>query len=241
MATGEPHASSPILRALARLRLDGVDRRTGVIFLSAMLSLWATNAVPRFLPRTWTRLSRRCFWSGSTSVLYGLLPLLVAVLLGIRPTEIGLRRPSRKHWRIYAGLFMIAIPIVVIASFSSSFQARYPQVGIARGQSGVAGDLLLWWCFYAVQFLAVEFFFRGFLVLGLAPKFGEASILIATVPYLAVHFVKPAPEALAAIAGGLVMGTLAFRTRSIWWGAALHIAVAALMDLLALGHKGFLW
>lgn len=226
---------------LTRLRLNGVDCRTAVILLVAMLCLWAANAVPRFLPRSWTRLTRRCVWSGSTSLLYGAIPLLVAVLLGIRPSEIGLRRATLRHWKLYSTLFALAVPFIVVASFSSSFQARYPQFGVTRGQTGVSSDLLVWWCFYAVQFLAVELFFRGFLVLGLAPRFGEAAVLIAAVPYLGVHFVKPAPESLAAIAGGLVMGALAYRTRSIWWGAALHIAVAALMDLLALGHKGYVW
>ena len=43
---------------------------------------------------------------------------------------------------------------------------------------------------------------------------------------------------LAAIVGGLVLGTLAIRTRSIWWGAALHISIAVTMDLLALWHVG---
>jgi hypothetical protein len=49
------------------------------------------------------------------------------------------------------------------------------------------------------------------------------------------------PEALAAIVGGIALGTLSLKTRSIWWGAALHIAVAATMDLLALWHAGIVF
>ena len=237
-ATQRPHRAA---RVLSNLRLDGVDRRSAVIFISALLCLWAVNAVPRFLPTSWTRLSRRCFWSASTSIGYGVIPLLVADALHIRPSAIGMRRAERSHWRIYALLFALAVPFVVAASFSHSFQTRYPLVGVARGQHDAGRELLVWWSFYAVQFVAVELFFRGFLVLGLAPRFGESAVLIATLPYLAVHFTKPAPEALAAIAGGLVMGALAYRTRSIWWGVALHLGVAALMDVLALGHKGFIW
>jgi membrane protease YdiL (CAAX protease family) len=56
-----------------------------------------------------------------------------------------------------------------------------------------------------------------------------------------IHFVKPPLEAAASIVGGIVMGALALRSRSIWWGAALHVAIAALMDVMSLGHKGFLW
>ena len=56
-----------------------------------------------------------------------------------------------------------------------------------------------------------------------------------------IHFTKPPAEALAAIVGGIVMGALAYRTKSVWWGIALHVSVAALMDFLSLGHKGFIW
>ena len=78
-------------------------------------------------------------------------------------------------------------------------------------------------------------------VLGLAKRFGQMTILIATIPYLMIHFTKPPVEALAAIVGGIVMGFLAYRTKSVWWGVALHVSVAALMDFLSLGHKGFIW
>jgi membrane protease YdiL (CAAX protease family) len=56
-----------------------------------------------------------------------------------------------------------------------------------------------------------------------------------------IHFVKPPAEALASVIGGVVLGYLALRTGSIVWGIALHIAVAASMDIAALAHKGFLW
>ena len=37
---------------------------------------------------------------------------------------------------------------------------------------------------------------------------------------------------------GWVLGTLSLRTGSMWWGAAIHTAVAWGMDLLSLGHQG---
>jgi hypothetical protein len=48
------------------------------------------------------------------------------------------------------------------------------------------------------------------------------------------------PEALAAIVGGIVLGTLSLKTRSIWLGAALHIAIAGTMDVASLWHRGLL-
>jgi membrane protease YdiL (CAAX protease family) len=56
------------------------------------------------------------------------------------------------------------------------------------------------------------------------------------VPYCMIHYGKPLPETLGAIVAGLVLGTLALRTRSIWGGVLIHIGVALTMDMLALGH-----
>jgi membrane protease YdiL (CAAX protease family) len=46
------------------------------------------------------------------------------------------------------------------------------------------------------------------------------------------------PEALAAIVGGIALGSLSLKTRSIWWGAAIHISIAITMDICALTHAG---
>lgn len=67
------------------------------------------------------------------------------------------------------------------------------------------------------------------------PGFGGVGL-----PYNMIHFGKPMAEALAAIGGGAVLGTLSLRTGSIWWGAALHLGIAGAMDVLSLGHKGLL-
>jgi uncharacterized protein len=79
------------------------------------------------------------------------------------------------------------------------------------------------------------------MVHGLAPRLGWAAIFAMVVPYNMLHYGKPMPEALAAIVGGIVLGTLSLKTRSIWWGAALHISIALTMDICALTHAGRLF
>ena len=56
------------------------------------------------------------------------------------------------------------------------------------------------------------------------------------VPNCMIHYGKPMPETLGAIGAGLILGTLAMRTRSIWGGVMIHVGVALSMDMLALGH-----
>lgn len=59
------------------------------------------------------------------------------------------------------------------------------------------------------------------------------------IPYCMIHWNKPLAETLAAIVAGLVLGTLSLRSRSIWWGVAIHYWVALCMDVAALWQKGF--
>jgi membrane protease YdiL (CAAX protease family) len=51
-----------------------------------------------------------------------------------------------------------------------------------------------------------------------------------------IHYHKPVLETFGAIAAGVILGYMSLRTRSIWLGAALHIAVAWTMDAAAIWH-----
>jgi len=67
---------------------------------------------------------------------------------------------------------------------------------------------------------------------------GSAAIFVMAVPYCMIHYGKPYLEAHGAIVAGVVLGSLAMRTRSIYAGFLLHITVAVGMDLLSLYKRG---
>lgn len=184
-------------------------------------------------------LGRLAVWAIVSIVGYVVPPVLVARFVLHRPMrELGLRTGGMgAHWPLYALLLVVALPAVLAASNAASFQAKYPFYDLAPGESWWPG-LWLWWALYGAQFVALELFFRGFMVHALAPRLGVLSVFVMVVPYTMLHFGKPMPEALAAIVGGTVLGLLSYRTGSIWWGAALHVAIAATMDLGALWHAG---
>ena len=68
-------------------------------------------------------------------------------------------------------------------------------------------------------------------------RLGPYVIFVMTIPYCMIHFGKPIQETLGAIVAGILLGFMALKTRSIWLGAALHIAVAWTMDGLAVWGK----
>jgi membrane protease YdiL (CAAX protease family) len=130
-------------------------------------------------------------------------------------------------------MYLVMLPCVLYVSFDPSFQRTYPFYRLQTGEP-LWPRLVAWEIVYGVQFLALEFFFRGFLVHGTRRRFGAYSILVMTVPYCMVHFDKPLPETLGSIVAGLALGFMSLKTRSIWPGAAVHIAVAWTMDAAAL-------
>jgi len=174
------------------------------------------------------------WWALWTIALFLVAPaILVRALFTHRLRDYGLNLAiKRQHWWLYLGLFAAVFPLVLYAASRPDFQAVYP---FYRGAfQATAGAILVWEAAYLTQFFALEFFFRGFLVLGLGRVIGRASIWLAMVPYCMIHYHKPPPEAFAAIVAGVVLGEVAYRTRSIAGGVIVHIGVAATMEMLAL-------
>jgi membrane protease YdiL (CAAX protease family) len=257
-------AESDAARAADRA---GVDRAMVVVLLTSAVALTANNflngpnvgwlttplrglaldGVARRLDAAMTtsgraRFNELAFWA-VVQVLTYVVPavLVIRFVLRRRVRDFGLRvRSIAPHGRVYLAVFAVALPAIVFVSYGSAFQAKYPFYKVAPDES-LWPYLVLWWGLYALQFVALEFFFRGFMVHGLAPRFGWAAVFVMVVPYNMLHYGKPMPEALAAIVGGVVLGVLSLETKSIWWGAGLHIAIALTMDVLALSHAGRLF
>lgn len=175
------------------------------------------------------------WWAGCTITLFLLVPAAIVAFGFRRPLrEVGFNlQIRRRHLGLYLLMFAAVLPLVFVAAARPEFQVTYP---FYRGafHAGL-GAIALWELAYLSQFVALEFFFRGFLVLGLSRPLGRAAIWVAAVPYCMIHFHKPPLEAFAAIVAGLVLGEVAWRTRSILGGVIVHVGVAATMEWLALG------
>lgn len=184
--------------------------------------------------RYWT-LKGFAWWSGWRVLGYMILPALTILLMPgerLRDYYIGLRGFSRHVW-IYVGLYLVVLPAVIIAAQTESFRGTYPFYKLANRS---AFDFWAWQALYAVQFLSLEFFFRGYMLRGLSRSMGSKAIFVMIIPYCMIHFGKPFAETMGAIVAGVVLGTLAMRTKSIWGGVIIHVGVALTMDILALGH-----
>jgi len=174
-------------------------------------------------------------WVGVRLVGFFVVPALtVRLVFRERLRDHGLSIAGlRGHLAPYLVALAAVLPCVVVSSRDPAFSAYYPFYRLA-GASWL--DLGAWELLYALQFVALEFFFRGFWLFGFRRRFGAQAALVSAVPYCMIHFTKPLPEVLAALPAGIALGLLALHTRSIWGGALVHVIVALTMDLLALAR-----
>ena len=179
------------------------------------------------------------FWALGQTLLYIVVPLIQIRFFFREPLgEYGLKISGLlKLWGLYLAMLLVMVPIVVTISDTQSFQRTYPFYK-PHFHEPLWPRFWIWEFAYFLQFVGLEFFFRGYLLHGVKRQFGAYAIFVMMVPYCMIHFGKPMPETFAAIAAGIILGFMCLKTRSIWMGAALHISVALTMDLCSLWRAG---
>lgn len=177
-------------------------------------------------------------WAVGTVVCYLVVPAIVVRLVFRRKlSEFGWTlRGFGRHTPLYFLLFVPVALLVLLMSFNAGFQETYP----FYFEPESLGALLIWELAYGLQFLSLEFFFRGFMLHGLKHRYGHGALWVMLIPYVMIHFTKPPLEAAGAVIAGTVLGVLSLRTRSIMGGVAIHAAVAWTMDLMSLWQRGVL-
>lgn len=233
-----------VLSCLIALRFYGSTERVGNV-LELLRGLGLDAAATRF--DHWMhqaenhRFHQRIFWASARAFIYLVVPVCVIklVLRGSLVDYGGRWRGVLASGRTYLFMFAIIAPFVVGASFTAGFQAKYPYYRMQAGES-VWPWLIGWELLYALQFVGLEFFYRGFLLHGIRHRVGYPAVYMMMMPYMMIHLGKPLPECVGSIIAGFVLGTLSLKSGSVWWGAAIHIAVAWLMDGLSLWHQGHL-
>lgn len=181
----------------------------------------------RFLAQLW--------FSAANVALFIVLPLAFHYCFPVSfDNALGWRWPGAgAHWGVYALLVAIMLPVSWVAASSPGFHEFYPMFKPAN-----AGQWLAYEAVYLLQFVCVEFFFRGFALFRLESRFGLHAVTLMVIPYALIHVHKPLPEALGAVVAGVILGLLAVKSRSIWPGVMIHCSVALMMDTFALYHAG---
>ena len=139
------------------------------------------------------------------------------------------------NWKPYWLLLFMMLPLISLAATQSDFLAVYPKM---QAVTGARYEIAFsWWqkllfeISYGIDFINIEFFFRGFLVLAFMRWAGKDCILPMACFYCAIHFGKPLGECISSYFGGIILGVIVYHTRSIYGGLMVHLGIAWLMEL----------
>jgi uncharacterized protein len=190
--------------------------------------------------------------AGETGLAAGVVRCIAAlVILGAIPFAWVRLRPDTLDWeplapgdrRVGGMAVAVLLPFFLVATFSGSDDPQirdfYPVPGNDIGNS--AWQMAIWFAAYLMFYIAFEYFYRGFLLGGFAHLGMQKAIAIQALFCIVFHVGKPWIEVLGCIPASLVLGWLAWRTRSIWYSVAIHYLVGISNDLGSLWQEGLLF
>lgn len=208
-------------------------------FALSLLSVKVWFYFQEFLePVTSSYQNRYLFYKFSSplknSILYTVLILLFYKFFEIENKNLyGLKR-KEFHYRPFFLLVSLMIPLIFWASFQPDFLESYPRLSLDYVTEKYFAWLTVYEPIYLFEFITLEWFFRGFFVIGFVQIIGRRAVLPMAVLYCVFHFGKPLGECIGSFFGGYILGVIAYHSRSIWGGIIIHVGVAFLMDLFAL-------
>ena len=134
--------------------------------------------------------------------------------------------------RPYLVMLLIMVPLIALAGTQHDFQEMYPRARFltALQLPSKAIHYFFYELCYGFDFVSIEFFFRGFLILSLLKICGTHCIIPVACFYCTIHFGKPLGEAISSFWGGLLLGIISYNTQSIWGGLIVHLGIAWLME-----------
>jgi len=139
------------------------------------------------------------------------------------------------NWKPYLIMLLIMVPLIAAASTQPDFLSMYPKLkDIDTALYGVQNKWLyhlLYELSYGSDFVSVELFFRGFLILAFIKVAGKDAILPMACFYCTIHFGKPLGECISSYFGGMILGIVVYNTRSIIGGLIVHLGIAWLMEI----------
>jgi membrane protease YdiL (CAAX protease family) len=158
---------------------------------------------------------------------------------------------SKKVWIVtavvFVGLAILMIPASKLRVFQDYYPLfrRYPEFsGSVFGQyprvsPWDAAPLAMAYAeaSYGMYLFCWEFFFRGYLLLGLSRSIGWAAVLVQAAAFGLLHYGKPGIEVIASFGAGVILGIIALNAKSFVPCFVLHWAAALSFDFLVIATR----
>ena len=172
------------------------------------------------------------WWFAFQFVTGFLIPVFVALVFFKRSaSSMGL---GLGDWRFAVKIMLLYLPLVVLGAWiltgSLEFRQAYPHLQRAAFSWKI---FIIYECLFLMYWIGWEYLWRGFILFGTAPKLGLYAIFVQALPFAALHFTKPFPEAVLSIFGGIALGFLVWRCRSFWIAVPIHALQGLIVDFVS--------
>lgn len=177
-------------------------------------------------------------WHHGATLLLFTLPLLLMKPLGIYRHAHSLFAPGDWRWGLkWTLLACVAVTGPTwVSSNDPQFLREYPLSMMAFDSIPM---LALFLSSYLLYYIGWESFFRGFIGFGMT-GLGYTPFLAMMVQVslsTIIHIGKPDMELIGAIPGGILMGLLALRSRSLLWPLLFHFYIGTINTLFCFLHR----
>jgi membrane protease YdiL (CAAX protease family) len=172
------------------------------------------------------------FWFVGDFISLFVIPfLIIKIILKEKIKNYGISIGDYKTGLKLTVIFLlIMIPIIWFVSSEPIFAATYPLLVNARDSWSI---FFLYECGLLFYLFAWEFIWRGFMLFGLKEKFGYYAVIIQMIPFVILHDGKAPVEVFGAILGGIALGILAYRTKSIYYCVITHAGIMFSIDFIS--------
>jgi len=223
--------------------IKGLDRKVVLIFLSVAIlqtisfyytsrRFFRSNLFEDFQSYTDPYLIEYLYWFiGDFFTFFILGSIIIKFGFKEKLSDYGLQFGDVKVGLSFSLLFLLVMIILVwFVSATPVFAEKYPHLLSAKSDWDT---LFIYEAGMLLYMIAWEFIWRGFMLFGLEKRFGGYAVLMQMIPFVILHNGKPFLETLGAIFGGIALGILALRTRSIYYCVVTHIGVMFSIDVIS--------
>lgn len=145
-----------------------------------------------------------------------------------------------KEKKISLGIMIAAVIITPVVSLGAVFDKEMASLYPLGGEMIFAGVgfFILYYFSYIAYYFGWEYLFRGLGFFNINKRYGPAmAIAITTMISALIHssiagFGKPFSETFSAIVGGLILGFITYKSKSIYPALCVHFLLGFTLDIL---------
>jgi membrane protease YdiL (CAAX protease family) len=223
--------------------IKSLDRKVLAIFLSVAIlqtisfyftsrRFFRANLFEEFQNYSDPYLVEYLYWFAGDFLTFFILGIIIIkFVLKEKLSDYGLQLGDVKTGLFFSILFLFVMIILIwFVSATPAFAEKYPHLSSAKSDWNT---LFIYEAGMLLYMFAWEFIWRGFMLFGLEKRFGVYAVLMQMIPFVILHNGKPFLETFGAIFGGIALGILALRTRSIYYCVLTHIGVMFSIDVIS--------